>query len=98
VAGSCRTNYGTENKKKEIKLKKVILIIGLFVPWTAFSQDATFRDQNGSITGSAHRNSDGSWTYRDQNGYMGGSARPGYCGGWIFYDRNGQIVGSQDGQ
>jgi hypothetical protein len=95
-AGSCRTSYGHREQKKETKLKKLILILGLALPWTAFA-DVTFYDQYGIPVGSAQQSVDG-WTYKDQYGIQSGSARPNYSGGWTFYNRYGIPVGSQDGQ
>jgi hypothetical protein len=77
-------------------MKKLILILGLVVPWTAFA-DVTFYDNLGNPVGSAE-NTGSEWTFKDQLGNPYGSASPNFNGGWTFYDRLGNPVGSQDGK
>jgi hypothetical protein len=89
----------TAPRKRKNQVKKLVLLIGLMVPWTAFAQDiTTFYDGYGRVIGSAQQDGVGNWHFSDSLGRDTGSAIATGIGGWTFYDRLGNPVGSQNGK
>ena len=53
LEGEQSDHNGTDHKERT--MKKLLLIVGLALPWTAFA-DVTFYDQWGNVTGHADQN------------------------------------------